>query len=259
MKKTLSQPAQKMIDHYEHLHIGNKKIRCPYFNNKKTNVRAALRVLVGKGTPKNIEEEALIISLKNKIDLTELDKKTLRTFLIDHNLGIDCSGFVYHVLDAELQATKKSSLKKTLTFPFAKNFIRKSISKLRSVENTNVKTLAHEKNSKKIPLQEIMPGDMITMIGTGQQHDLDHVLLVTEVETTDKKNIPTKITYTHALQWKTDGKYNHGIKSGTITVTNTKKLLITQTWEEDGEKTKEKNETYWRAKTANTLEIRRLI
>lgn len=247
----LSEAALNMIEHFEHLHIGTHQIRTPYFNNKKTDVRAALRVMVGKGSPHDIEQEAFIMSLREKVNLDAMNEEEIRRYLVDHHLGVDCSGFVYHVLDAELQATKHSSMKRTLSFPFAKNIFRKTISKLRSAENTNVKVLAHEKNSKEIQLKDIRPGDMITMIGTGEEHTLDHVLLVTEVH-------EERITYTHSLNWKTDGKYNHGIRRGTITIVDPKKSLLDQQWEEDGETSKEKNETYWRAQTAHTLSIRRL-
>ncbi|PIT86700.1 MAG: hypothetical protein COU33_01695 [Candidatus Magasanikbacteria bacterium CG10_big_fil_rev_8_21_14_0_10_43_6] len=257
MIRTLSTQAAGVITHYEHLVIGGKKIRCPYFNNKKTNVRAALRVLVGKGTPHDIEEEAMIISLKEKVHLATLDEHTLRTFLIDYHLGVDCSGFAYHVLDAELQQTKHASMKRTLTFPLAKNIFRKSISKLRSAESCNVQTLAHEKNSLGITLHDIAPADMIIMIETGQEHTLDHVLVVTDV-TYNETQTPTTIGYAHSLNWKKDGPYNHGIRRGTITVTDSTQSLLNQIWNEDGETTKEKNETYWRARTANRLDIRRL-
>ncbi len=251
MKHTLSNAALNTIEHFENLHIGKKKVRAPYFNNKKTNVRAALRVLVGKGSPHDIEQEALILSLREKVDIKKMKEEDIRKFLVDNNLGVDCSGFVYHVLDAELQATKKSSMKRTLKHPFAKSVVRKAISKLRSAENTNVKTLAHEKNSVEVKLSEIQPGDMITMIGTGKENNLDHVLLVTEVN-------DNKILYAHSLNWKVDSKYDHGIRRGSITLSKPKKKLLDQTWEEDGETTKEKNDTYWRARTAQQLAIRRL-
>ena len=245
---TLSKNAQAVIAAYESLSIGGKTIRCPYFNNKKSGSRAALRATVGKGTPEDIAQEAQIIALREKKDLAQMDEQAIRAFLVDHNLGIECSGFVFHVLSAQLKS-KGSSLKKKLSFS-SKSLVRKCLAFWRTVENTNVKVLADNENSHDIALANAEPGDMVIMLGTGSSHDLDHVLLITEV--TD-----TIISYAHALNWKSDGEYNHGIRRGTIEIKKPAGTLLDQTGTESGESS-EKNETLWRAKTANTLPIKRL-
>ena len=218
MKKTLSQPALDMIQAYESLQFGDKQVTTPYFNNKRQKVRGALRVLVGKGTPSDIVEEATLIALREHMDFKSLSTKELTTFLVDHNLGIDCSGFVYHVLNAEVP------LKSRLKFPNT-SLLRKLLTKLRPVENTSVKVLTHEKNSSKVAIADIKPGDFITIIGSKKVGAPDHILLVDSV----KDNV---IYYVHSFKLPSDGKYDHGIKHGEIEITDAKKRIQDQRWDD---------------------------
>jgi len=257
----LTKEAQQVIDAYLALSIGDKKITCPYFNNKKSGVRAGLRVMIGKGSPEDIVEEITLLALRKKIDLKKLDTTQLRNFLIENNVGIECSGFVFHVLNAEIHAKKNTSLGHILSFKKSKNPLRFLLQKLRPAENTSVQVLADKQNSHEISLDKIRPGDMIIMIGFKKSIGArDHVLLVTEVE----ENPPTqssagqrKITYTHSLHWDRDTALEHGIKQGQITITNKTNNLITQTWVESGKKD-EANETWQRASKSTYCAIRRL-
>ena len=61
----LSPKAQQLIHNYLNLPFkGVNGVRCPYFNNARLKQRGQLRVLVGKGTPGEIAEEAYIISVQ---------------------------------------------------------------------------------------------------------------------------------------------------------------------------------------------------
>ena len=75
-----------------------------------------------------------MFAFKDKIDLGSLADENLRRFLVDHNLGVDCSALVYHILDAESKARGQGPLKKHLKFPNIKNPLRKLLTKLRTVE-----------------------------------------------------------------------------------------------------------------------------
>lgn len=255
MTQTLSTAALNTIEQYLSLPIAGKKVQCPYMNNKTSNVRAGLRVLLGKGSVQDILDEIELIALREKIDLNACSELEVKKLLIEHNIGIDCSGFAYYVLDAELRQTRKKSLRQLLSFPFSNSPIRKIITTLRPVENTNVRVFAHEKNSTSVSISDIAVGDMIIMIGTGKEHTLDHMLVIHAINTSKKQTV---LSYSHALRWKTDGLYGHGVKQGTITITNPTLGLLDQQWEEN-KKQGEENETYWRATTATKLEIRRLI
>ncbi len=250
-----SPAAQKVITDYLSLPFKNLTgVNAPYFNNKKSEVHGGLRVLVGKGSPADIVEEALIISLRDKLDLSKMTAEEMKKFLVDNHIGIDCSGLAYYVLDAELRARGKGGLKKFLKFPNVKNPLRKLLTKLRTAENTNVKVFANDMNSFVIELKDIQPGDIITMLGSGKNHDRDHMLIVEKVS---MNNEQLTIGYVHSLEWRTDGRYNHGVRQGTITVSDSAQPIIKGTWSEQG-KTGDENETLERAKFAEKLEIRRL-
>lgn len=252
---TLSPPAQTIIAAYLGLPLGDKQISVPYFNNKRAKVRGGLRVMIGKGSPDDIIEEAILLAQRDLVDFSELSQKQIKQFLIEKNIGLDCSALIYYALDAEQQYQGKGEIKTTLHFPFAKNPLRKLLIKLRPAENVNVKTLAHQSNSAAIDIADVKAGDIITIVGAGYTGIFDHVMLIHEVEY--KKNIPATIQYTHSYQWSTDGKWNHGARQGKIVITDPKASLLEQKWIEQGEEGA-KNETLKRAKEAKELHIRRL-
>ncbi len=261
----LSTETQQIIARYLSLPFPHLTgVNAPYFNNKKSDVRGGLRVLVGKGSADDIAEEALIISLRDKLDLSGMAAEEMKTFLVDNHLGIDCSGLAYYILDAELKARGKGGLKKHLHFPTVKNPLRKLLLKLRAVENTNVKVFADNANSSVVALADIQPGDIITMLGSGKNHDRDHMVVVRELTMNNEQFPPQAdqplagiINYIHSLQWSTDGKYNHGVRQGTITIFDTSKPITEARWVEQG-KEGDENETLERARFAEKLEIRRL-
>lgn len=247
--KQLSEQAQTIISNYQSLPFPNRTVKTPYFNNKRGKLRGAFRARVGKGTPQEIVDEARSIATSKRIALDALDQRGLTKFLVDENLGIDCSGFVYHVLDAELQALGKGTLEKYLAFPNVLGF-RKWIARFRPAENTGVQTLAHEKNSVPVPVSNIQPGDMIIILASEKFGNPNHVLLVT-------KTSESFLHYVHSFQWSTDGIYGHGIREGTIEITDPNKPILDQVWKED-EKEGMQNETWKLAKEAKVVEIRRL-
>ena len=242
--------VQNVINQYLNLKIGNTTVTCPYFNNRRSQIRGALAVLIGKGSPESIEEELQIISLKEKIDLSNLPAEKIKEFLVNNNLGVDCSGFVYHILDALTQDKKNKKLKQIIHFPLAKSVVRKMIAKLRPAENCGVTTLAHEINSKKINLKEVEANDFIIFLGSGPKQDYNHIMFVESV--TNKT-----INYIHAYKWPSDGQYNHGVRRGKIEIIDDNKNILEQKWLEQ-EKTGENNWTWLQAKSANEVFVGRL-
>lgn len=249
------QPFQKTIEHYLNLSIADKKIQTPYFNNRRSQLRGALGVLVGKGNPEELEDESQIISLKEKINLPSLSEEKIKEFMIDNNLGIDCSGFVYYILDALVQEKLNKKLNKVIKFPFAKSLIRKIICKLRPAQNFSVRNISHESNTKEIALENIQTGDLIIFLASGPKQDYNHIMFVESVDYTN--NGPQTIHYIHAYKWPSDGKYNHGVRRGKIEIVDLKKNILGQSWSEQN-KTKEENWTFVQAKSAKEIFVRRL-
>ncbi len=240
--KLLSQEALDIINQYKNFQIGNAICSIPYFNNKTKGIRGGLRVEVGKGSPKDIFDEVKQKAFEQKVDTKLFTSDTLKKFLVDNNIGIDCSGFAYYVLAIP---------DKYLHFPFAKGILGKLKAKIRPIENTDVATLAHDKNSKVIPVSKVQVGDMITMINNIER---DHILIINQIEY--QNFLPTTIHYVHAVAWPTDGEYEHGIHEGTIEVLNNEKLIIDQKWVENG-KIGDENYTFARGQKSLT-ELRRL-
>jgi hypothetical protein len=265
-KKMLSKKAMDVIHNYLHLPISDKKVSCPYFNNRRIEARGGLRVFSGKGSVADIVEEVSIIEKKQKVNLKKLDKEGIKKFLVKNNIGIDCSGFVYHVLDTESQARHKGALVKNISFPFVKSLSRKILVKFRPVQNCGVVNFAHEKNSTLIKLKDAKPGDMIIILKSGNKKDRDHILIIDQVNYktgechTGKKDIEKKIEslhYAHSFAWSTDGKYGHGVKRGKIEILDIDKDILEQKWIENNE-TGEGNETFKHAKQAMSFYIKRL-
>lgn len=268
----LSPKAEQLINDYLNLPFkGLFGVRAPYYNNARGRERGQLRVLVGKGLPHEIVEEAQIISIQYHAGLFTKEgdcclheahdgtsAELVRKFLIDNNLGIECSGFVTHVLNAHYKEAKNVTLTKKMRIVSKQLILRWFISKLRPVENINVKTYTHEKNSRRVIGEDIgynydslLPGDVVIMLETGPNNKRNHILVITNI-------VKNKIEYAHARAWTSEGQYGHGVARGTITITKPNGTLLDQEWTEK-ELTGEKNETLWEAKLAKTLEIRRLI
>lgn len=242
-QKTLLQPTLDLVNQYLYLKFNGKTVRTPYFNNKRTRVRGALRVLVGKGSIIEIKEELKILSLREKVDLRNFSEEEITKFIINNNIGIDCSGLAYYILDTELKARGKKPLKKYLKFPHVTNPLRKLLIKLRPAENCDVKTLADNRNSIEINLKDIQPGDIIILLNAGLRHDYNHVMIITKIEH------PT-INYVHSFQYSEDGKYNHGVREEQIEIIDPNLPILKQHWKE------EKMKEY--IKTAEKITTKRL-
>lgn len=262
----LSEKAQKILNNYFNLPFeGFSGVRCPYFNNSRLKQRAQLRVLVGKGTPWEIVEESKIISvqyhaglfdktghccLHNEHTGEKITVDQLRKFLIDNNLGIECSGFVTQILRAHFLETKKFDIAHNFYIVSPRHFLRYLISFFRPIENIGVKHYGDDRNADKIFWDKADCGDVIIMLETGSKNNINHILLITE------KNNNT-IKYAHARAWNNEGKYGHGVSVGEIKIKNSKGSLLDQQWVENGFEG-EKNETFIEAKQARILEVRRI-
>ena len=263
----LSPKAEQLMQNYFNLPFpGVDNVRCPYFNNTKLKQRGQLRVLVGKGTPAEIVEEAKIISIQYHAGLFDKaghcclhgehgDNKILaediRKFLINNNLGIDCSGFVSQVLYQHFLETAHVKLFKKMFIVAPTNFLRWLISQLRPIENISVKHYADNRNTEIITkIDQIKPADLIVMLETGPRNNRNHIVLITD-------HTDDVIKYAAARAWTSDGQYGHGVTKGEIRIMKPKGSLLDQEWIESDKKNLE-NETYLEAKNAKILEIRRI-
>jgi hypothetical protein len=243
--KTLSTRSLSVIEQYKNFTVGPAACSIPYFNNKTLGSRVALRAYVGKGSPKDIYEEVTACLTKDHVTLDVLTPDSLKKYITDKNIGIDCSGLSYYILNAEDEERGKGHLDKHLHFTNCGGLFGKIRCAMRPVENCGVNTFADNKNSHVMSLKEMQPGDMITMIS--KVNDRDHMLVIHQVEY--QNFLPIKLHYTHTIAYPEDGVYGTGVKQGTIEIVNPEKSILDCLW----------SETNLLAKMPNYLvEIRRL-
>jgi len=212
----IPEAGQKIIDSYLRMPINNKVIACPYYTNLK-KIRGGLRVFLGKAPAQEIINEAKFISQKEHLDLSQLSEQELYHFMVEHNLGIDCSGLAVHILKevyanfpiSDNKTKKINILKKIKIVPFYKKPFRYLISKMRPLENISVRILADNKNSFEVnDFSDIRPGDM--MIRT----NLKHIYLVVKVE--KENEMIKKISYCHAPRPKQKDYFGSGVIEKTV-------------------------------------------
>ncbi len=252
--KTLSKKALDLIEQYLHFQIGDAVTNVPYYNNRTRKNRIALRAYVGKGSPTDIRDELEAIILREKIDLKSFTNELLKKTLVDNNLGIECSGFVYYVLEAESENRNLGTISKNINFINCRGFVGQIRCAIRPVENCDVETFAHNSNSKLIELKDILPGDMITMQSDKSNKERNHILIVKEVRYDN--NEPKQIIYSHSVAYPEDGLYNTGPRNGTIDIVDINLPLAKQNWTEENRQGQD-NKLFVRA-TNSLTEIRRL-
>lgn len=222
----LPKVAEERIKLYKNLPLDGKKIRCPYYLNPK-HIRMGLRVLVGKGTPKEIIKESLIYEKLRGIDFDDMSPDEIREFLVKRRIGIECSGFVTHILNSWLRSQNKKKLWKYLNFP-KRSLYRVIARKLRPIENISAKLLTEDLNSNQVKdFNNIKPGDLIRNKGLKKGY---HVVLITRVMI--EKGRVKKFSFSQSNRWYEDA---HGVRSGSVIITDSKGKLSEQKWvEEDG-------------------------
>ncbi len=224
--KKVPEEVQKIVNNYINLRINGKTVQTPYYRNIK-RIRAGLRVLVGKGSPEEIQEEALIYAKLKKVNLNNLTNKEIRTFLLNYGLGIDCSGFVAHLIHTWLKSKNQGGLGKNINYP-SKSLYRKILTLLRAIESTGADVLTNKENTKEISVKEVLPGDLLRLKALTKG---DHVALIYSVYY--QNNLPVKIKYVHSSEHFFE---NSGVKFGKINILDPYSELKNQQWLETNKK-----------------------
>ncbi len=146
----LNKIALKKVSEYTDLEMLDATINAPYAknivkpalletmkqNNFNEEVIERLHVLYknrkvyfgwgrGKTTPSELKKYTLKFLNYYGYDTSNITPRGLKTFMQMYNLGIDCSGFVYYVLDKTLQSVN-ISLAKELNLQYEKTPITKA-------------------------------------------------------------------------------------------------------------------------------------
>lgn len=212
-----SRALQELFHLYTHLLIGGKEICCPYWMNLLK--RMVYGPYGGKGTPMQIisatEEEAR----KEGLDLSKMNSDKILSFMRRKKIGVDCSGFVFAMLDVLDREKGGNGLADDIPNCRGKLLCR-----------ANVRMLTDEKVVVSVEkVNDIVVGDLIRLDGG------KHVAVVIGI--TRESGRGKEIEYAHSSK-KTS--LARGVHSDKIMVINPDLNLGAQTWLE---KTAE-NENY---------------
>ena len=224
----ISDKAQKVINDYMFLKVNGKTINTPYFINPRS--RKDLRAMVGKGTPEEIIMESKIWEKIKGVNFDQMSEKEIKDFLINRGIGIDCSGFIVHVLDALSMERNGKHVWSFLKPTVYRKIIGPLMYRLRPVENLGAEIITNEKNSVPVEIKDVMPGDVIR--SKAKQTNGHHIMLVTEVLRDDSTNQVVAIKYTHSSPYYGD---KMGVKTGEIRIKDITKPLWDQEWTEKDE------------------------
>lgn len=183
------------------LPLGGKKIPTPYRVNLPFQPD---RRKYGKFNPYKLAHDTKQIAQEQSVNLQKFSAEEIRQFMIKNQLGIDCSGFAYQMLNHLLNKLRLGNMKKN-GFP--------------KPSSTNVHLLASDKFT--IPVKkatDIRTSDLITFNRGAAK--LPHVLLI--LDKTDHE-----IIYAHS----TGATKVNGVQIGKIKITDPQQSLKYQEWD----------------------------
>lgn len=179
LKIERSESLEKLYRQYTHLQSGGKEVRCPYWSNRQ-------RILLsgpykGKGTPAQITKSTEKVAKANRIKLKKMTPGQIRKFMEHHRIGVDCSGFVFHMADALDKEKGGQGIWKKVEGVRGKG-----------VRKVNAFCLTNKKNSLIIKkVGQIQVGDFIRF-NAGR-----HIAIVTRVKR-EKTGRPVEVVYAHS-------------------------------------------------------------
>ena len=196
---------------YTHLSLGGKEIVCPYWMNKLGKV--VFGPGGGKGKPKEIIEFTKTEAENKKIDLGKLTADEIISFMKKNRIGIDCSGFVFWLLDA--LDLEKGGNGISDDIPGSQGKFIKTRASAKMLTNDEVSFSIEQAG-------QIQPGDMLRFRGG------NHLAVV--LSTVKENNQIKEIVYGHS----SSNAYSEqsGVHEGKILIINPKLSLRQQKWEE---------------------------
>lgn len=213
------------VNEYLNFTVAGKVVPIPYVLNRS---RWNFWRTSGKGLPENIKSELERDAISKKFDLSIMTEFEIYDFMRKRRIGIECSGFVFHVLNAYLKALKEVRLEDVLLrYRGILGLIERRLLKFQRHHRINAKTLTSELNTKLVErVNQIKVGDLIRM---SVKRSADHVLIVTDVML-DSFGHVNKIMYAHSSSKTTKKRGPH---IGEIIVTDDRLGVGDQNWLEE--------------------------
>lgn len=137
------------------------RINVPYVPDRQVNKTTIFSG--GKSSPEVLMQNLQTLAESENFDLEKKNVEEIQSFMHKNMLGIDCSGFAYHLLDYLLKKIGKGGMKK-VGFP--------------GPGKSDVEVLTLPKFSKKIAsFDQVQPGDLIRLDNLAKD-GLQHVIIV---------------------------------------------------------------------------------
>ncbi len=221
--KTIHPKAQEAIHRYFNLPFGRKRVKCPYYMNIKKE-RAGLRVMVGKGSVAEIVHETKVWAQLKGFNLSRKSEEEIREFMIKKGIGIDCSGFIAHILDHWFKSENRGRVWNNLKFQDNSIYARFRRF-LRPIENIGANLLTSDLNCIHIDnFDDIGPGDLIR--AKGKQKNAHHVAIITDTHKSESGKLK-KFDYVHAHRFYEE---ENGVRKGTVIISKPEGSLKDQEW-----------------------------
>lgn len=169
----------------------------------------------GKGTPKQIVYATYLAAKKDGVDIARLNKTQLKVFMQKSRIGVDCSGFVFHLANCFQKEIGQGSIVEKLLG-------KTSFPDWRAAWRVNADMLTSPKHTVEVPLDQVQVGDII------RNRAGKHLLFIIEANN-------ETLTYAHSSKGSTK---QDGVHLAKIVIKNWQKGLEYQLWQEqtlDGE------------------------
>jgi hypothetical protein len=219
-----------LADEYINFEIEGKIISMPYSISKEGEKRAIGELssagvtgrfanFGGKGTPQQIKQLVLKATKKDSFNIKKANDKELVDFMINHGIGVDCSGFVYNILNYYLIKTKKVNLDNIiLRYPGIIGKVERFLLQKNRIRRSSAATLTSNLNTIKIlKVKDMKPGDMLRL--THSDWKGKHIGIIIEVNKQD-------IIYAMTSQYTK----TQGARFGKILILDKDKGLESQKW-----------------------------
>ena len=204
---------------YVECEVLGKKINIPYMINYSNRYCSPLTK--GKAPIDEIIQEFETKIKQDKQQIALLSPNQIKQMMQSYGIGIDCSGFAYHILNSLVrQKTKKDLNRFLIRFPGMIGVVDKAMFKNKRYQKISAAVLTSDLNTIKINnTSDIRVGDLIRM--THQGYEGKHPLVVVKVT-------PTSILYAHSSEYVE----TNGVHFGKILIHNVGRNLYQQEWSE---------------------------
>lgn len=190
----------RAIKEYTEFEVAGKRVQIPYYLAR--DQRWKIWSFSSKGTPKQIHQELAKKAKAARFDLEKATAEEIHQFMRDTKVGVDCSGFAYHVLDPLVKEKTGKGLGSWIRrYGGLKGTLEKYLLSYGRVRRIGTKELTKRLNSLVIRrIEDIRPGDLIRRVERQRQPSglrPRHIAVVVRVETEDNGDLRA-ITYAHS-------------------------------------------------------------